>query len=70
MNADIDDSITRKCFRASLNKSPPTGLARQNITPLKFAPKPSETAFLVGFTNFEKCRPEAAADVISGVTMD
>ena len=39
--------------------------------PLKFDPKPSGAAFsAVSFSNFDKCRPEGADDVISSVAVD
>ena len=51
-------------------RSPPIGRARQNAVPQKFDPKPSEVALLAVFPNFDKCRPEVAGDVVSGVAVD
>ena len=43
---------------------------KQNAAPLKFDPKPSQAALSAVFANFDKCRSEAAGDVISGVAVD
>ena len=42
---------------------------RQNAAPLKFDPKPSETAFSAVFSNFDKYRPEVYDDFISRVAV-
>ena len=49
------------------NKKPINCWGRQNATPLKFDLKPSEAVFSAVFPNFDKCRPEVAGDVVSGV---
>ena len=45
-------------------------MGSQNAAPLKFDPKPSEAAFSAIFSNFDKCRPKAAGDVVSGAAVD
>ena len=44
--------------------------SRQNAAPLKFDLKLSEAASSDVLWNFDKCRPEVADDVISGVPME
>ena len=36
----------------------------------KLDQKPSEVAFSAVFSNFDKCRPEVAGDVVSGAVID
>ena len=45
-------------------------MANQNTAPLKFDQKPSEATFSPVFSNFNKCQPEVADDVISGAVVD
>ena len=52
------------------NKKSTNWWGRQNATPLKFNPKPHEASFSAISSNFEKCRPEVADDVISSVAVD
>ena len=47
------------------NKKPSNWWGRQNAAPLKFDPKLSKAVFLAVFSNFDKCRPEVADEVIS-----
>ena len=48
----------------------PIGWAIQNAAPLTFYQKASDAALSAGFSNFDKCRPEVADDVKSGVALD
>ena len=52
------------------NTKPPIGWDRPNAAPLKFDTKPSSAAFSVVFSSFNKCQPEVAVDVVSGVAVD
>ena len=52
----------------AMNKMPTYWWGWQNVASLKFGPKPSEAAFRMFF--LDKCRPEEASDVISGVLVD
>ena len=55
----------------NFNKKHTNWCGRQNAVPLKFDRKPKEVAlFSAVFSNFEKCRPEVADDVISGVATE
>ena len=45
-------------------------MGRQNAAPINFDPKPFEAAFSIVFSNFDKCRPEAVSDDISGVAVE
>ena len=41
-----------------------------SAAPLKFDPKPSEAIYAAILSNFEKCRPEVADNVIADVAVD
>ena len=51
-------------------KKNPASNGWQNAASLKFDPKPLEAALSAVISNFEKCRPEAVDDVISGFAAD
>ena len=52
-----------------LTRSQPIGGAGKNAAPLKFAPNRRRRHMRSFFSNFDKCRPEVADDVISGVAV-
>ena len=59
------------CAKIRFNKNPTNWWGRQNAGKLKFDKKPWKAEFLaVFFSKFEKCRPDVADDVISGVTVE
>ena len=71
MTTDGGRDIMQKRHSAlKLNKKPTNWWGMQNAAPLKFDPKPSDATFSAVFSNFKKCRPEVANDVISGVAVD
>ena len=57
-------------LRQTANTMPTNWWGRINATPLKFYRKPSEAAFSTVSSNFDKCRPEVADDVISSEAVD
>ena len=57
-------------FLLTEERIPPIGWVRQNAGHKKFGPKQSEAAFSAIFSNFNRSRPEAASDVMSGVAVE
>ena len=49
---------------------PTNWFGRKNAPPLKFDPKPQEEAFSAVYSNFSKCQPKVAGEVISGKAVE
>ena len=54
---------------AIMTRSPPIGWARQQSHATKIRPKAVGGSIFGRFSNVDKCRPEVAGDVISGVVV-
>ena len=69
---ETDIVLVKSVFDCNKNKTPSNRWGRQNVTPLKFDPKPSKAAFSAVWRggSLGKCRREIADDVIFSLPVD